>query len=261
MNNLRTDVVADPNKLQPFTAISAAFLQDATITMLVAAARSIVGDSYSSGTPYAIAGLNYTGTAALPSSVGAGFILFNNEIMQVLGGFGPAATGAAFGLVTSNGFSYNGINADPVEFTDATLNNVHDVRVYQITDALGGLFQLSAVVFIQEKFLLSLATTATLLSSYTGPIKFYKDLQGNVFLNGQASSPGSPTSSTTVFTLPSGYRPTAQKYFPCVFADSLTILSGWVLVLTNGNVQVVFPGTPTGISLFPMDAIRFNINW
>ena len=72
------------------------------------------------------------------------------------------------------------------------------------------------------------------------PLLFYKDPYGIVHLQGNTSHTGGP-SATQVFTLPPGYRPAAQIYFPA-FAD--------------GNVTTTVEVDPDG-SLIVLDATFF----
>ena len=72
------------------------------------------------------------------------------------------------------------------------------------------------------------------------PLLFYKDPYGIVHLQGNTLHTGGP-SATQVFTLPPGYRPAAQIYFPA-FAD--------------GNVTTTVEVDPDG-SLIVLDATFF----
>lgn len=121
-NIIDTTKVIDPGHLQPFTAPSLQFLQDSVLTNVLEAVKAYVGPSYSINTPYCLSGLNYTGTTALPTAVNPGAILYQGEIYGVNSGFGPAATGAVFTLVITQG------SPDPLTFSDNVTENVHNIR-------------------------------------------------------------------------------------------------------------------------------------
>jgi hypothetical protein len=89
-------------------------------------------------------------------------------------------------------------------------------------------------------------------NSWTGAsnLYFWKDANGVVRMRGAAVKTSVAATSSAVFTLPAGYRPSADLYFPCFaqvagaadFTDFITVLS------SNGNVvwnRSVAPSTQT----------------
>lgn len=253
MNNIDTTQIVDPNVLQPFTGPSLEFLQDATAEMLKVLGSTFVGEGYLANVPYALIGVTYTGTAALPTAVSPGYILYNNEIFGVNSGFGPATLGAQFDIVVTQGAP------DPLTFSDLSSKNVHNIRKLQITDAAsGGLFDLTDVIFIQPTAI----QTATLLASFTGTVEFYKDGKGFVYLRGLPLLGTTPSTGTVIFNLPAGYRPATTKNL----SGSATTNSGdtrsfTLQIATGGNGILYFGPVFSGASSFPLDGMFFNVNW
>ena len=70
------------------------------------------------------------------------------------------------------------------------------------------------------------------------PLEFGKDHLGQVQISGAIVNAGS-VSTTTLFTLPSGYRPAYTKFLPVVVATSGgTSGLGELWIFSNGNVQL-----------------------
>jgi hypothetical protein len=254
MNKIDTTQIVDPNVLQPFPGPSLEFLQDATAEMLKVLGSAFVGESFLANVPYALIGVTYTGTAALPASVLPGYILFNNEIFGVNSGFGPAALGAQFNLVTTQG------TPDPLTFSDLSAKNVHNIRKLQITDAApgGGLFDLTDVIYIQT----TATQTATLLASFTGTVQYYRDGKGFVYFRGLPLLSTTPSTGTVIFQLAAGFRPAATKNLSGVATTNSGDTRAFTLqIATGGNCTVIFAPVFSGASSFPLDGLFFNVNW
>ena len=67
-----------------------------------------------------------------------------------------------------------------------------------------------------------------------GPVGFWKDPFGVVYLQGLTSSSVDPPAASVIFTLPVGYRPALPKTFP-TFHSSLGNV--FLTVQANGEVQ------------------------
>lgn len=80
-------------------------------------------------------------------------------------------------------------------------------------------------------------TTFNTLTGYN-ILRFRKDVEDNVCLVG-ALKAGAVLPGTTVFTLPTGYRPVGGTVpIPCLANNAGTLSHGMLSVLTNGNVVV-----------------------
>lgn len=84
------------------------------------------------------------------------------------------------------------------------------------------------------------------------PASYYKDPFGIVHIRGYISG-GVTTANTTLFTLPSGYRPEYNYTVP-VYSQGSTNSLGFVTVAANGNVSIA-SGNNT---LFIIDNIHFR---
>ena len=87
------------------------------------------------------------------------------------------------------------------------------------------------------------------LAGYT-PAAFYKDKEGRVHLSGMVNFPSGPSSGTTIFNLPEGYRPNGRIVFSVLNSGVI----GRLDVLANGNLSV-FTGSTGYMSL---DGISFR---
>lgn len=91
----------------------------------------------------------------------------------------------------------------------------------------------------------------TAVGSSEGGIAFYKDSYGIVHIQGNAKHSGA--SATSVFTLPPGYRPAVDLFFPAFAGGAAPVAS--VDVEPNGLVTVF----PTATSYIGLSAISFRV--
>jgi hypothetical protein len=79
------------------------------------------------------------------------------------------------------------------------------------------------------------------------PVRYYRDLQGRVYLQGFAERCGTPANGDTAFHLPAGFRPgDAIEAFPIVQGDGTPAL---LEVLHDGDVDVANSQPNAGYSL------------
>jgi hypothetical protein len=86
---------------------------------------------------------------------------------------------------------------------------------------------------------------------------YYKDSRGQVFLKGLIKN-GTITTNTTLFTLPTGFRPSETLIFDCLTYDNANAkyVIGRIDIQTNGNVTI-----QSGFNFFmTLDAISFRAN-
>ena len=78
---------------------------------------------------------------------------------------------------------------------------------------------------------------STFSNSFTGSSVAYRKVGGIVYLRGELLRATAPSSSTTAFTLPAGYRPTARLR-QLNWANAVTEVVG-LTVNTTGNVDIL----------------------
>jgi len=134
MKKIDTTQVTDPSTLQPFTARSLKFLQDATAEDVAGIIKSIVTSnlgSYSLSVPYVISGCVYSGTT--PNfAVTAGEIFYNGKYYAV------NACSSFTNIPQFNEVLSQDPTADPVTFSDSSSKNVHNIYEYEATDVVSG---------------------------------------------------------------------------------------------------------------------------
>ena len=263
MNNIKTTDVVDPSILQPFTAQSLTFLQEATREAIAGLSYAAAGFDYLStgSTGVAIAGCNLT---AGGNTMSYGYIFHSDELF-----FFPGASGI-LAMAPTAIFTLNETNsgyADPVQFTDLVNRNVHKVRRLQLVAGVGGsgLFDLSALINIKTK-------TGTFPSmgagwtNYSSTVKYLKSGVNNaVSLRGIAEYTWAGVPQIVMFTLPADYRPTADQAF-LVQVENVTT-PGWsfanVWIRTNGNVEFFnHAGLTIGnVYRVYLDSINFYLAW
>ena len=81
---------------------------------------------------------------------------------------------------------------------------------------------------------------------------FYRDVEGVVHLRGGVSLGGG---STTIFTLPVGYRPAATEEFSAVLD---TAGSALILVTATGDVNLLFINSPSAPHTLSLSQISFR---
>lgn len=132
MKQISINQITDPTSLQPFTANSLKFLQDALHEDKAAIVKAIIITnlgSYSLTIPYVISGCEVTDSG---KDVAAGEIFYGGKFFEVVAVNGT--TNVAQLVLTKS----QDVTADPVEFTDAVMKSVHDVYKYVATDAASG---------------------------------------------------------------------------------------------------------------------------
>lgn len=99
------------------------------------------------------------------------------------------------------------------------------------------------------------ATYATGWSTPSGheAVRYTKDADGRVYVQGEATHSGPVTVGTPIFTLPSGYIPTATIALPVVVFNATSFTYG---------LTIISIGTDGTVNYSPVaDAIGFTTNW
>lgn len=105
--------------------------------------------------------------------------------------------------------------------------------------------------------------TPTLLNAWTNygspfnPVGYWKGADGVVHLRGSLAT---GTTNTTIFQLPTGYRPPNTEVLPCVcFSSTLGYVTGRIDIPATGLV-LCYVGPSSGVTiLFCLDGLTFRI--
>lgn len=177
MKKIDTLQVTDPSTLQPFTARSLKFLQDATAEDVAAIIKSIVTSnlgSYSLSVPYVISGCVYDNSSLY--GVTSGEIFYGGKYYETTAIPNDTATNIPRFILTLS----QDATADPVIFSDSSSKNVHNIEKYVATDvASGGDFTAANLVSLYGT---KLATQIT-LATQTTTVASYVDMTGLTYTN------------------------------------------------------------------------------
>lgn len=118
----------------PLKSGSLQFLQD-SYKEAVSAVLTLVNTTYLANTVYVLSGCKNTGSGT-NYILSAGYLYYNDEIFKFNGATFSTGAGApnfAYANLLTTQYLGNGINADPVTFTDGTQDNIHNIREFVIS--------------------------------------------------------------------------------------------------------------------------------
>lgn len=165
MDYIKTSDVSDPNIQQPFTALSLAFLQNASKEAIRGLVYNMIGEylygSVSPSTGVVISGCTKAGAG---NTIFYGWIFFNGELYYF-----PGASGLNSFLFTPVFVldEYADVTIDPVEFSDTISRDVHKIRRLKVVDQLSGtgLFDMSTMGRLLNGTQLTCTSTSTTTSA------------------------------------------------------------------------------------------------
>jgi hypothetical protein len=156
MKRINTSFIVDPDIEQPMTSGSINFLQDSNDENIAAAIKAIVLSNistYSLTTPYVISGCVVT--SGMTIDVTAGEVFYGGKHYET-----TAITGSTNPPQFINAQTQDP-TADPIEFSDLILRDVHDIFTYVPTDtATPGDFSTTDLIYFLEKPVLSRLTVS-----------------------------------------------------------------------------------------------------
>lgn len=124
---------------QPFTQGTWVHLQLAYQEAIAAIMQGQIGSAYDPTIVYIIFGCVATGADPGARTFSAGAVFFNGEIYLVPAtSYTSSGSNVAVGTIVTTPYTGTGGNADPLEFTDLSTHNVHDIRTMNITAASAG---------------------------------------------------------------------------------------------------------------------------
>ena len=254
MRKIDVTQIVDPLIQQPFTGLSLDFLQEGNKQMMFAICQNIIkshGLTYNVSVPYLISATSNTGFTC------DGVVFFNDEIYIMRENF-ASLTYATIDTTPD-------ATADPLLFTDSINRNVHNNRYLEFTNTLSGsLFAIADIINITGHQVITTITvgsggSASAFHNSWGQsvaVKFRKNIDGLVSLEGIATK--ATTSSGVIFTLPVGYKPTTQKYIACYLAQAGAIVTEFLVINTNGDVNLNYSPSSANTYLY-LDGINFYL--
>lgn len=182
-----------------------------------------------------VSGMAVSGSTTI--AVTAGFFYYNGQFVLFQGGsVTPTAGAVAYvNISTLDALPIATLGQHPSSTADgATTFKLSNLQSYLTTANLQA--QINALPP-------SAWITATLNTNYLNsqPVKFTKDGLGYVTIEGNVTCNGSVPSSTTVFTLPAGYRPLQEMTFSVTAFEGSGgggFKPGWIVVKTDGSVVI-----------------------
>lgn len=212
-------------------------LQNAYTEIEVKLAQALVGEDYSTSTPYALWGCVNTGSG-LNYVISAGAILYNGVIYMM-----PAATFTAsvgqVGVVTLTTSFVTGTDSDPVKHSDGNSYNIlEDKKMVVTANTTGaGTFDYSTIKFTN----ITTSITQNAFYSTVAQPQYRRDLNGRIYTEGTIQAGASSAEGDTLFTYPSGARPPAAfNFVTTVFSPSVGYSYGFAQITVNTNGTVVF---------------------
>lgn len=111
----------------PFKSGSIQFIQDAAREALAGLFTSLVPVPLANKV-YVISGVRNTSNITNSYDITAGYVFVNGEIFEVAAQNFVAVGVQVYANIITTQFAGNGVNADPVNFSDGSQDNVHDIR-------------------------------------------------------------------------------------------------------------------------------------
>ena len=163
MNKVITSDISDPTSAQPFTGPSLEFVQNSTKEVIDAMVRGLIGETWSTVTPYSLIGIERN--SAISGTISSGYISFEQEVyfFAGIGNYNTFVNSGVF-LITETDASppYN-----PITFTDGTPRNPAKVRRVTLVDQVNGTgsFNYTSVVYLNRRIVNSTANTYSTTTS------------------------------------------------------------------------------------------------
>jgi hypothetical protein len=242
--------IVNSTRSMPLKNGSLLHIQDAFKDVLREVMKSIIGTDYNSSKAYILSGCINSGTGS-NFVISAGYIFHGSEVYRVPASTFTASSGqtavATFGVV-----NVNGVNYDPVQFTDGNNYNVHYESIITIGSAVAGsgVSDFADLIRINthEHQTLTL-NTGYKVGTYYGvhvTLSSFQQvtIEGNLQVDG-----GSVAMSTKIATLNNGTRPLHELTVPCCVIDGATaeLFPAYMVIRTNGDINVF----ASGMSSFP----------
>ena len=227
-------------------------LQEAHQETARALAINAIGDTYSTGNVYVLYGCKNTGTG-LNYIISAGAVFASGDIYLVPAITFTASVGQIAVLSLTNTYR-TGTEFDPVTFTDGSTHNIHAdfTGVFASAVATAGPYDITNLIYINS------IASLTLVNTWDHGTGTYGVQTATAILNqkkvsfaGNFVTGLSSLKNQTITTLPTEFRPSADRYF-FAYLDTLGGAGQYLImkVTTAGvvSVQTVIGGGALTIS-------------
>jgi hypothetical protein len=246
----------------PLKSGSLLHVQDAYKELFKEVVKPIIGADYNSTKVYIISGCVNSGSGSnYIISAGYVYVAFTGEIFRV-----PAvtftATAGQTAVLIAGVTNINGVNYDPVQFTDGSSINVHIENILNVTSAVAGSGASDFANLIRindhEHLQLALQSGFTTGSGTNGVFATRNTIQ-EITIEVSVEVSGSPTIGTQICALlPTNFRPLHTVRVPCVVsASGGSFVSGYAIISTTGSISAVINAT----NFTNNTVIYFNANY
>ena len=220
--------------------------------------------------PFCLQGMVRTNPSGSTYDITAGVLFFqakfyNADPTTVTLGVGQVILGT---LTTTNPFV--GATADPVTFSDGSVNSVLDFTnvVWSAgTSGTPGTFDYDDLVFLNDKWHevgatgepafengYAVSSSGTVIGN---GVAYRKKYDGKVEFQGGISK--TPLTTNDVFTLPTAYRPTYNKSFIAMSGDVGGVNPCVVKITASTGKVNVTPISPSGLGVISFEGLSFYI--
>lgn len=227
MRKLDVSSITDTAQM-PVKSGTLQFIQDAYAEIVSGMLTAFLGNSYNPAAMYVLWGVQNTSNPPL-YNITTGYIFYQGEIFQVPAtSFTASGTNVGIvGIIVSQ-YTGDGLNADPVTFTDLTSKNIHNIRTLQVMQGASGsgLLDFSALTYPNFIIPLPLNISAPTTGIYTGNqfqlIGAFPNIIGYVPANGNLNP------ILTAGTHPIGDVPSAGQTYAITFGSAISTASYYV---------------------------------
>lgn len=147
MKHLNPTIITDAKQF-PFKKGTLNFLQDAHKETIANLIIGLIGSSFNALNVYVLYGCENSGSG-LNYNITSGYVFYLGELYALDSTTFTASAGqvGVLSIITTQFTT----DADPVTFTDASVNNVHDIRKMQVTSGASGsgLANYSSIIFAE----------------------------------------------------------------------------------------------------------------
>ena len=254
--------------LQPFTKTTWDYLQKGIEQMLLALAKCVSGIPDSAGSDVVLFGCVNSGGGG-SWVISEGWIYDTSDQQEELfyvSQFTHHLVGGEVPVLVED-FSWD--SGDPIQFSDGNVHNVHAFRAlkWQMGTPGSGIQDFGNLIRLKTLGLGEPAwINCTMLNNWVGSgwfspafsnARYKKDNEGWICLDGGVGGGASVYFNTIAFNLPSGYRPTYEKWVTVNDNNGNTFI---VDILPSGNVIINPNSSANFLGTICLAVIRFRLD-